>query len=119
MNLGMDLKRRDIQTRDSFYIAYCILSSFLKPYCFFIKEESACANANARHVCLCADFEEQLYDNRVTGQTFRHPSSQSSEDTSTTLSRSPSSLNNKKPEFVFLVIMFLQVEIWCCGVLMT
>ncbi|GAA6065758.1 NHS-like protein 2 isoform X1 [Tachysurus ichikawai] len=52
-------------------------------------------------VCLCADFEEQLYDNRVTGQTFRHPSSQSSEDTSTTLSRSPSSIN-KKTEFVFL-----------------
>ncbi|PWA19823.1 hypothetical protein CCH79_00015881, partial [Gambusia affinis] len=48
------------------------------------------------------EFEEQLYDTKLTGQTFRHPSSQSSDDTSTSLSRSPVSLNNKRPDFIFL-----------------
>lgn len=52
-------------------------------------------------LCVCADFEEQLYDTKLTGQTFRHPSSQGSDDTS--LSRSPISLNNKRPDFIFLV----------------
>ncbi|KAF7649464.1 hypothetical protein LDENG_00140660 [Lucifuga dentata] len=52
--------------------------------------------------CVQADFEEQLYDSKLTGQTFRHPSSQSSDDTSTSLSRSPVSLNNKRPDFIFL-----------------
>ncbi|XP_029311272.1 NHS-like protein 2 [Cottoperca gobio] len=47
-------------------------------------------------------FEEQLYDTKLTGQTFRHPTSQSSDDTSTSLSRSPVSLNNKRPDFIFL-----------------
>lgn len=54
-------------------------------------------------VYVCAEFEEQLYDTKLTGQTFRHPSSQSSDDTSTSLSRSPISLNNKRPDFIFLV----------------
>ncbi|TNM93703.1 hypothetical protein fugu_001879 [Takifugu bimaculatus] len=36
----------------------------------------------------------------LTGQTFRHPSSQGSDDTS--LSHSPISLNNKRPDFIFL-----------------
>lgn len=54
--------------------------------------------------CVCTDFEEQLYDTKLTGQTFRHPSSQSSDDTSTSLSRSPVSLNNKRADFIFLVI---------------
>ncbi|KAK5893260.1 hypothetical protein CgunFtcFv8_006149 [Champsocephalus gunnari] len=41
------------------------------------------------------DFEEQLYDTKLPGQTFRHPTSQSSDDTST-------SLCNKRPDFIFL-----------------
>lgn len=54
-------------------------------------------------VSVFTDFEEQLYDSKLTGQTFRHPSSQSSDDTSTSLSRSPVSLDNKRPDFIFLV----------------
>ncbi|KAG9341649.1 hypothetical protein JZ751_018712 [Albula glossodonta] len=53
-----------------------------------------------RGVFLRGYFEEQLYDPKVTGQTFRQPSSQSSEDTS--LSRSPIAANSRRPEFVFL-----------------
>ncbi|XP_053537390.1 NHS-like protein 2 isoform X3 [Ictalurus punctatus] len=75
-----------------------VFGSWSRPECVQELHQEAQLNLQS----LLQDFEEQLYDNRVTGQTFRHPSSQSSEDTSTTLSRSPSSLNIKKPEFVFL-----------------
>ncbi|XP_060778952.1 NHS-like protein 2 isoform X1 [Neoarius graeffei] len=75
-----------------------VFGSWSRPECVQELHQEAQLNLQS----LLQDFEEQLYDNRVTGQTFRHPSSQSSEDTSTTLSHSPSSLNNKKPEFVFL-----------------
>ncbi|XP_058250153.1 NHS-like protein 2 isoform X2 [Hemibagrus wyckioides] len=74
-----------------------VFGSWSRPECVQELHQEAQLNLQS----LLQDFEEQLYDNRVTGQTFRHPSSQSSEDTSTTLSRSPSSLN-KKTEFVFL-----------------
>nr|XP_043878258.1 NHS-like protein 2 isoform X2 [Solea senegalensis] len=50
---------------------------------------------------LLQDFEEQLCDSKLTGQTFRHPSSQSSDDASTSVSRSPVSIN-KRPDFIFL-----------------
>jgi len=63
----------------------------------------ACAVACFVRVTACAEFEEQLDDSKLTGQTFRHPSSQSSDDTSTSLSRSPISFNNKRPDFIFLV----------------
>ncbi|CAM4528158.1 unnamed protein product [Leuciscus chuanchicus] len=75
-----------------------VFGSWSRPECVQELHQEAQLNLQS----LLQDFEEQLYDNRVTGQTFRHPSSQSSEDTSTTLSRSPSSLNNKKTEFVFV-----------------
>ncbi|XP_037390449.1 NHS-like protein 2 isoform X2 [Pygocentrus nattereri] len=75
-----------------------VFGSWSRPECVQELHQEAQLNLQS----LLQDFEEQLYDNRVTGQTFRHPSSQSSEDTSTTLCLSPSSLNNKKPEFVFL-----------------
>ncbi|KAK2860365.1 hypothetical protein Q7C36_004531 [Tachysurus vachellii] len=74
-----------------------VFGSWSRPECVQELHQEAQLNLQS----LLQDFEEQLYDNRVTGQTFRHPSSQSSEDTSTTLSRSPSSIN-KKTEFVFL-----------------
>ncbi|XP_026864511.2 NHS-like protein 2 isoform X2 [Electrophorus electricus] len=75
-----------------------VFGSWSRPECVQELHQEAQLNLQS----LLQDFEEQLYDSRVTGQTFRHTSSQSSEDTSTTLSPSPSSLNNKKPEFVFL-----------------
>ncbi|XP_009301725.1 NHS-like protein 2 isoform X2 [Danio rerio] len=75
-----------------------VFGSWSRPECVQELHQEAQLNLQS----LLQDFEEQLYDNRVTGQTFKHPSSQSSEDTSTTLSRSPSSLNNKKTEFVFV-----------------
>ncbi|XP_046707708.1 NHS-like protein 2 isoform X1 [Silurus meridionalis] len=75
-----------------------VFGSWSRPECVQELHQEAQLNLQS----LLQDFEEQLYDNRVTGQTFRHPSSQSSEDTSTTFSRSPSSHNNKKTEFVFL-----------------
>ncbi|KAL2079660.1 hypothetical protein ACEWY4_025404 [Coilia grayii] len=75
-----------------------VFGSWSRPECVQELHQEAQLNLQS----LLQDFEEQLYDNRVTGQTFRHPSSQSSEDTSTTLSRSPGVLNNKKPEFIFL-----------------
>uniref|UniRef100_A0AAY4AF40 NHS-like protein 2 n=2 Tax=Denticeps clupeoides TaxID=299321 RepID=A0AAY4AF40_9TELE len=75
-----------------------VFGSWSRPECVQELHQEAQLNLQS----LLQDFEEQLYENRVTGQTFRHPSSQSSEDTSTSLSRSPVALNNKKPEFVFL-----------------
>ncbi|XP_030635075.1 NHS-like protein 2 [Chanos chanos] len=74
-----------------------VFGAWSRPECVQELHQEAQLNLQS----LLQDFEEQLYDNRVTGQTFRHPSSQSSDDTSTSLSRSPSSLH-KKPEFVFL-----------------
>uniref|UniRef100_A0A8C1G3C6 NHS-like 2 n=1 Tax=Cyprinus carpio TaxID=7962 RepID=A0A8C1G3C6_CYPCA len=75
-----------------------VFGSWSRPECVQELHQEAQLNLQS----LLQDFEEQLYDNRVTGQTFRHPSSQSSEDTSATLSRPPSSLSNKKTEFVFV-----------------
>ncbi|XP_067293478.1 NHS-like protein 2 isoform X2 [Pseudorasbora parva] len=75
-----------------------VFGSWSRPECVQELHQEAQLNLQS----LLQDFEEQLYDNRVTGQTFRQTSSLSSEDTSTTLSRSPSSLNNKKTEFVFV-----------------
>ncbi|XP_041925030.1 NHS-like protein 2 isoform X2 [Alosa sapidissima] len=75
-----------------------VFGSWSRPECVQELHQEAQLNLQS----LLQDFEEQLYDNRVTGQTFRHPSSQSSEDTSTTLSRSPGALSNKRPEFIFL-----------------
>ncbi|XP_026070872.1 NHS-like protein 2 isoform X2 [Carassius auratus] len=75
-----------------------VFGSWSRPECVQELHQEAQLNLQS----LLQDYEEQLYDNRVTGQTFRHPSSQSSEDTSTSLSRSPSSLSNKKTEFVFV-----------------
>ncbi|XP_016096431.1 NHS-like protein 2 isoform X1 [Sinocyclocheilus grahami] len=75
-----------------------VFGSWSRPECVQELHQEAQLNLQS----LLQDFEEQLYDNRVTGHTFRHPSSQSSEDTSATLSRSPSSLSNKKTEFIFV-----------------
>ncbi|XP_014062905.1 NHS-like protein 2 isoform X2 [Salmo salar] len=77
-----------------------VFGSWSRPDCVQELHQEAQLNLQS----LLQDFEEQLYDTKLTGQTFRHPtaSSQSSDDTSTTLSRSPVSLNNKRPEFIFL-----------------
>ncbi|XP_034054957.1 NHS-like protein 2, partial [Gymnodraco acuticeps] len=66
------------------------------------QKQSGISRGNLRGKEQKTDFEEQLYDTKLPGQTFRHPTSQSSDDTSTSLSRSPVSLNNKRPDFIFL-----------------
>nr|XP_046236577.1 NHS-like protein 2 isoform X2 [Scatophagus argus] len=75
-----------------------VFGSWSRPECVEELHQQAQLNLQS----LLQDFEEQLYDTKLTGQTFRHPSSQSSDETSTSLSRSPVSLNNKRPDFIFL-----------------
>ncbi|XP_034532960.1 NHS-like protein 2 [Notolabrus celidotus] len=75
-----------------------VFGSWSRPECVEELHQQAQLNLQS----LLQDFEEQLYDTKLTGQTFRHPSSQSSDDTSTSLSRSPISLHNKRPDFIFL-----------------
>ncbi|XP_038586706.1 NHS-like protein 2 isoform X2 [Micropterus salmoides] len=75
-----------------------VFGSWSRPECVEELHQQAQLNLQS----LLQDFEEQLYDTKLTGQTFRHPSSQSSDDTSTSFSRSPISLNNKRPDFIFL-----------------
>ncbi|XP_037615630.1 NHS-like protein 2 isoform X2 [Sebastes umbrosus] len=75
-----------------------VFGSWSRPECVEELHQQAQLNLQS----LLQDFEEQLYDTKLTGQTFRHPSSQSSDDASTSLSRSPVSLNNKRPDFIFL-----------------
>ncbi|KAM9425392.1 NHS-like protein 2 [Pholidichthys leucotaenia] len=75
-----------------------VFGSWSRPDCVEELHQQAQLNLQS----LLQEFEEQLYDTKLTGQTFRHPSSQSSDDTSTSLSRSPVSLNNKRPDFIFL-----------------
>ncbi|KAM8899028.1 NHS-like protein 2 isoform 2-T2 [Spinachia spinachia] len=75
-----------------------VFGSWSRPECVEELHQEAQHNLQS----LLQDFEEQLYDTKLTGQTFRHPSSQSSEDTSTSLSRSPVSFNNKRSDFIFL-----------------
>ncbi|XP_053199136.1 LOW QUALITY PROTEIN: NHS-like protein 2 [Scomber japonicus] len=75
-----------------------VFGSWSRPECVEELHQQAQLNLQS----LLQDFEEQLYDTKLTGQTFRHPSSQSSDDTSTSLSRSPISLGNKRPDFIFL-----------------
>ncbi|XP_055358972.1 NHS-like protein 2 [Betta splendens] len=75
-----------------------VFGSWSRPECVEELHQQAQLNLQS----LLQDFEEQLYDSKLTGQTFRHPSSQSSDDASTSLSRSPVSLNNKRPDFIFL-----------------
>ncbi|XP_074555217.1 NHS-like protein 2 isoform X2 [Halichoeres trimaculatus] len=74
-----------------------VFGSWSRPECVEELHQQAQLNLQS----LLQDFEEQLYDTKLTGQTFRHPSL-SSDDTSTSLSRSPISLNNKRPDFIFL-----------------
>ncbi|XP_056884058.1 NHS-like protein 2 isoform X2 [Takifugu flavidus] len=73
-----------------------VFGSWSRPECVEELHQQAQLNLQS----LLQDFEEQLYDTKLTGQTFRHPSSQGSDDTS--LSHSPISLNNKRPDFIFL-----------------
>ncbi|XP_071315041.1 NHS-like protein 2 isoform X2 [Trachinotus anak] len=75
-----------------------VFGSWSRPECVEELHQQAQLNLQS----LLQEFEEQLYDTKLTGQTFRHPSSQSSDDTSTSLSRSPISLSNKRPDFIFL-----------------
>ncbi|XP_015240976.1 PREDICTED: NHS-like protein 2 isoform X2 [Cyprinodon variegatus] len=75
-----------------------VFGSWSRPECVEELHQQAQLNLQS----LLQEFEEQLYDTKLTGQTFRHPSSQSSDDTSTSLNRSPISLNNKRPDFIFL-----------------
>ncbi|XP_037335715.2 NHS-like protein 2 isoform X2 [Pungitius pungitius] len=75
-----------------------VFGSWSRPECVEELHQEAQLNLQS----LLQDFEEQLCDTKLTGQTFRHPSPQSSEDTSTSLSRSPVSFNNKRSDFIFL-----------------
>ncbi|KAM4565140.1 NHS-like protein 2 isoform 2-T2 [Fundulus diaphanus] len=75
-----------------------VFGSWSRPECVEELHQQAQLNLQS----LLQEFEEQLYDTKLTGQTFRHPSSQSSDDASTSLSRSPVSLNNSRPDFIFL-----------------
>ncbi|XP_057207651.1 NHS-like protein 2 isoform X3 [Triplophysa rosa] len=96
-NLDSESKRT-VHFQSSWQQHVNVFGSWSRPECVQELHQEAQLNLQS----ILQDFEEQLYDNRVTGQTFRHCSSPSSEDTSTTLSRSPSSLSNKKTEFVFV-----------------
>lgn len=75
-----------------------VFGSWNRPECVEELHQQAQLNLQS----LLQDFEEQLYDSKLTGQTFRHPSSQSSDETSTSLSRSPVSVSSKRPDFIFL-----------------
>ncbi|XP_051982991.1 NHS-like protein 2 isoform X1 [Xyrauchen texanus] len=96
-NLDLESKRTT-HFQSSWQQHVNVFGSWSRPECVQELHQEAQLNLQS----LLQDFEEQLDDSRVTGQTFRHTSSQSSEDTSTTPSRSSSSLNNKKTEFVFV-----------------
>uniref|UniRef100_A0A3Q2QXJ3 NHS-like 2 n=1 Tax=Fundulus heteroclitus TaxID=8078 RepID=A0A3Q2QXJ3_FUNHE len=75
-----------------------VFGSWSRPECVEELHQQAQLNLQS----LLQEFEEQLYDTKLTGQTFRHPSSQSSDDASTSLSRSPVSLSSSRPDFIFL-----------------
>ncbi|XP_056156827.1 NHS-like protein 2 [Lampris incognitus] len=76
-----------------------VFGTWSRPECIEELHQQAQLNLQS----LLQDFEEQLYDSKLTGQTFRHPSSsQSSDDTATSLNRSPISLTFKRPDFIFL-----------------
>ncbi|XP_066570961.1 NHS-like protein 2 isoform X2 [Amia ocellicauda] len=94
-NLDSESKRT-AHFRSSWQQHVNVFSSSSRPECVEELHQEAQLNLQS----LLQDFEEQLYDHKVTGQTFRHPSSQSSEDTSQ--SRSPRATSSKRTEFVFL-----------------
>ncbi|KAF6730645.1 NHS-like protein 2 [Oryzias melastigma] len=74
-----------------------VFGSWSRPDCVEELHQQAQLNLQS----LLQEFEEQLLvDSKLSGQTFRHPSSQSSDDTS--LSHSPSSFSNRRPDFIFL-----------------
>uniref|UniRef100_A0A3P9LAL1 NHS-like 2 n=1 Tax=Oryzias latipes TaxID=8090 RepID=A0A3P9LAL1_ORYLA len=74
-----------------------VFGSWSRPDCVEELHQQAQLNLQS----LLQEFEEQLLcDSKLSGQTFRHPSSQSSDDTS--LSHSPTSLSNRRPDFIFL-----------------
>ncbi|XP_061089469.1 NHS-like protein 2 [Conger conger] len=88
--------KRTAHFRSSWQQHVNVFGSWSRPECVQELHQEAQLNLQS----LLQDFEEQLYDQKVTGQTFRQPSSPGSEDTSQ--SRSPIAANNKRPEFVFL-----------------
>ncbi|KAJ8338279.1 hypothetical protein SKAU_G00372450 [Synaphobranchus kaupii] len=88
--------KRTAHFRSSWQQHVNVFGSWSRPECVQELHQEAQLNLQS----LLQDFEEQLYDHKVTGQTFRQPSSPSSEDTSQ--SRSPIAANSKRPEFVFL-----------------
>ncbi|KAM9834546.1 NHS-like protein 2 isoform 1-T1 [Syngnathus typhle] len=74
-----------------------VFGSWSRPECVEELHQQAQLNLQS----LLQDFEEQLCDDKPAGQTFRHPPSQSSDDTSLGR-RSPVSPGNKRPDFIFL-----------------
>ncbi|XP_064184500.1 NHS-like protein 2 isoform X2 [Anguilla rostrata] len=88
--------KRTAHFRSSWQQHVNVFGSWSRPECVQELHQEAQLNLQS----LLQDFEEQLYDPKVTGQTFRQPSSPGSEDTSQ--SRSPIAANSKRPEFVFL-----------------
>ncbi|XP_019726816.1 NHS-like protein 2 isoform X2 [Hippocampus comes] len=76
-----------------------VFGSWSRPECVEELHQQAQLNLQS----LLQDFEEQLCDGKPAGQTFRHPPSQSSDDTSASSAcRSPVSPGNKRPDFIFL-----------------
>nr|XP_023653499.1 NHS-like protein 2 isoform X2 [Paramormyrops kingsleyae] len=93
-NLDAESKRA-AHFRSSWQQHVNVFGSWSRPECVQQLRQEAELNLQS----LLQDFEEHLYEPKVTGQTFRHPSSLSSEDTSLS---DPPGLISQKPEFIFL-----------------
>ncbi|XP_061769459.1 NHS-like protein 2 isoform X1 [Nerophis ophidion] len=73
-----------------------VFGSWSRPECVEELHQQAQLNLQS----LLQDFEEQLCDAKLTGQTFRHPPSQSSINASAC--NSPASLGDKRSDYIFL-----------------
>ncbi|KAL4648235.1 NHS-like protein 2 isoform X1 [Arapaima gigas] len=88
--------KRTAHFRSSWQQHVNVFSSWSRPECVRELHEEAQLNLHR----LLQEFEEQLYDDKVTGQTFRQPSSRSSEDAAQ--GQTPSAGGGRRPEFIFL-----------------
>ncbi|KAL4631706.1 NHS-like protein 2 isoform X1 [Arapaima gigas] len=95
-NLDAESKRA-AHFRSSWQQHVNVFGSWSRPECVQRLHQEAELNLQS----LLQDFEEHLYNHKVTGQTFKHPSSLSSEDTSLS---DPSTTAGQKPEFIFLPV---------------
>ncbi|KPP68620.1 hypothetical protein Z043_112686 [Scleropages formosus] len=93
-NLDAESKRA-AHFRSSWQQHVNVFGSWSRPECVQQLHQEAELNLQS----LLQDFEEHLYEHKITGQTFKHPSSLSSEDTSLS---EPSGAASQKPDFIFL-----------------